>query len=223
MTPDQFAAAMDKLLTSPGETAENLEQIKAGILALAEPTPDQALNAAYRERAHLVALLAALYPSHIGYTDPAEPGWAVVTIETPAGQLSWHIAPGDLPLFEHVQPTSRISRGWDGHTTDEKYERVRRLTGIATLVRDDEAPADPTPEPPAPTVLSEDTHVTWTVDFQNAYGYWYSPAWSLDSVEAAEAALAKYLPQHPGQPWRIVKCINSGSVELVKDSTTPGQ
>lgn len=89
---------------------------------------EQALNAAYRERAHLVAHLAALHPSHIGHTDPSAPEWAVVIVETPAGQLSWHVAPDDMDLFAHVQQTNRICRGWDGHTTEEKYERLRRLT-----------------------------------------------------------------------------------------------
>jgi hypothetical protein len=89
---------------------------------------EAALSATYRERAHLVALLAALHPSHIGHTDPAAPKWAVVTIETPAGQMTWHIAERDMDLFTHVQPTTRICRGWDGHTTDEKYARMRDLT-----------------------------------------------------------------------------------------------
>lgn len=88
---------------------------------------NDALNAAYRERAQLVALLAALYPSHIGYNDPNEPEWAVVTIEVATGQLTWHVAPDDMPLFSHVQRTTRICRGWDGHTTEEKYERIRGL------------------------------------------------------------------------------------------------
>lgn len=88
-------------------------------------------DGAYRERAHLVALLASLHPSHIGHTDPAAPDWAVVVVETPAGQLSWHIAPRDMDLFTHVRPTDRVCRGWDGHTTDEKYERVRQLTATA--------------------------------------------------------------------------------------------
>ncbi|MEU6756951.1 hypothetical protein [Streptomyces sp. NPDC046685] len=83
---------------------------------------------AYRERAYLVAHLAALYPSHIGYTDPDTPDWAVVTIEAPGGQMTWHVAPNDMDLFGHVTPTNRICRGWDGHTTDEKYERLRSLT-----------------------------------------------------------------------------------------------
>ncbi|MCX4863488.1 MULTISPECIES: hypothetical protein [unclassified Streptomyces] len=86
------------------------------------------LDATYRERAHLVAHLAALHPSHIGHTDPKLPDWAVVTVETPAGQMTWHIAERDIDLFTHVQPTNRICRGWDGHTTDEKYARMRDLT-----------------------------------------------------------------------------------------------
>ena len=94
---------------------------------MAETTSTDDLNAAYRERAQLVALLAALYPSHIGHTDPDEPDWAVVIVEVPTGQLSWHIAPGDMRLFSHVQRTSRICRGWDGHTAEEKYERIREL------------------------------------------------------------------------------------------------
>jgi len=81
----------------------------------------------YRERAHLVAHLAAIYPSHIGPNDPSEPDWAVLTLETPTGQMSWHISPEDVDLFSHV-PTTTDERAWDGHTTDEKYERLRRLT-----------------------------------------------------------------------------------------------
>ncbi|MEU2674805.1 hypothetical protein ABZ622_39445 [Streptomyces sp. NPDC007164] len=94
---------------------------------MSDPTNNQ-LDATYRERAHLVALLAALHPSHIGHTDPTAPEWAVVTIETPAGQMTWHIAERDMDLFAHVQPTNRICRGWDGHTTGEKYQRMRDLT-----------------------------------------------------------------------------------------------
>lgn len=91
-----------------------------------------ALDGAYRERARLVAHLASLYPSHIGHTDPTAPDWAVVIVETPAGQMSWHIAQRDLDLFAHVTPTGPASQGWDGHTTDEKYERLRTLTAGLT-------------------------------------------------------------------------------------------
>lgn len=83
-------------------------------------------DGAYRERAHLVAHLASLYPSHIGPNDPTTPDWAVLTLETPTGQMSWHIAPDDIGLFEHV-PTTTNEPAWDGHTTEQKYERLRAL------------------------------------------------------------------------------------------------
>lgn len=79
----------------------------------------------YRERAHLVAHLARLHPSVIG-VDPKEPDWAVVYIETPKGQLSWHIASDDMDLFSDVPFLG--SAKWDGHTTEEKYERLRALS-----------------------------------------------------------------------------------------------
>ena len=83
------------------------------------PDPDL-----YRERAHLVAHLAAIYPSRIG-VDPAEPDWPVVYVETEAGQLSWHLAAADLPLFAQVP---RGDADWDGHSTKEKYGRLDNLT-----------------------------------------------------------------------------------------------
>jgi hypothetical protein len=92
-----------------------------------DPDPSDALAAAYRERAHLVALLATWYPSHIGHTDPAAPDWAVVTVELPTGQACWHVATDDMDLFRHVQSTLYYARGWDGHTTDEKYQRIVQL------------------------------------------------------------------------------------------------
>lgn len=79
-------------------------------------------DAVYRERAHLVAHLAAVYPSCIGYTDPSEPDWAVVTVSLPTGQACWHVAPDDMDLFGHVAATG--AELWDGHSTAEKYERL---------------------------------------------------------------------------------------------------
>lgn len=84
------------------------------------------IKALYRERAHLVALLAAQYPATIGYTDPETPEWAVVTVILPAGgQVTWHISPDDVDLFDHVE---QRDIPWDGHDTAEKYARVRAET-----------------------------------------------------------------------------------------------
>lgn len=47
--------------------------------------------------------------------DYANPEWPVAFIELPTGQVSWHMP-------EHPIP-------WDGHTTEEKYERCKQLRG----------------------------------------------------------------------------------------------
>lgn len=79
------------------------------------------LNQVYRERAHLLAHLATVYPSHMQY-DPVDFEWSVLYISAPTGQMTWHIGPADMDLFEHVR--TDIYETWDGHTTDEKYERL---------------------------------------------------------------------------------------------------
>jgi hypothetical protein len=80
------------------------------------------MESVYRERAHLVAHLAAAYPSTIGYHDPAEPDWAVVIVDLPTGQVSWHVSPDDMDLFGHVARSD--TNAWDGHSTEEKYQRL---------------------------------------------------------------------------------------------------
>ena len=81
----------------------------------------------YRERAYLVAYLAARYESYLCPAPDAEPGFSVIVyVESPEGQLSWHIADSDLDLFGRVPWNSKVV--WDGHTTEEKYERIRDLT-----------------------------------------------------------------------------------------------
>lgn len=88
----------------------------------------KALGEAYRERARLIAYLASLFPSELSYGDTNAPTWPVIYITTPAGQLSWHLSPDDLDLFEHVawHPSGGANL-WDGHTTEEKYRRLASL------------------------------------------------------------------------------------------------
>ncbi|TBO57539.1 hypothetical protein EYS09_22270 [Streptomyces kasugaensis] len=85
-------------------------------------------DAVYRERAHLLAWLATAVSAVITpATDTDEPGWSLLYLTTPVGQMSWHIAPRDADLFEHVShvATSDPRAQWDGHSTDEKYKRIR--------------------------------------------------------------------------------------------------
>jgi len=85
----------------------------------------------YAERAALIAFIAACYPSvMVLNADPAEPGRAVLFIDTPRGQLSWHIAEADLGLFGHVTTVAAgdsRAPAWDGHSTRLKYERLNTL------------------------------------------------------------------------------------------------
>ena len=95
----------------------------APVAALLEEREQQ--SSVYRERAHLVAALAKLFPS-CAKPDSENDGWAIVYITLPTGQVSWHIAPDDLELFTHtLARTTHIE--WDGHDTEEKYRRLDAL------------------------------------------------------------------------------------------------
>ncbi|GAA2639819.1 hypothetical protein [Streptomyces axinellae] len=109
--------------------------------ALAERGPDapstfspqqaeEERDSVYQERAQLLAWLATDLPAVlVPAIDMDEPDWHLLYLDTPAGHLSWHIHPRDVELFDHVEhvdaddPRAR----WDGHTTAEKYERIRSL------------------------------------------------------------------------------------------------
>lgn len=64
------------------------------------------------------ALYAALAVGMSGGVreDPAEPGWPVVYIQLPTGQVSWHVPEYEVP--------------WDGHDTPEKYRRCREYCAM---------------------------------------------------------------------------------------------
>jgi hypothetical protein len=122
-------------------------------LELQLATAQAELRNVYRERAHLVAHLAALYPSVVAYSDPSTPNWPVVTVQTVAGQMCWHIAPDDTELFDLLGDDDDAPV-WDGHSTDEKYQRLRFLTEMVALAPQtpEQAPQAPAPAPePAPT------------------------------------------------------------------------
>jgi len=83
-------------------------------------------SAAYRERNWLVAFVSRCYLSYLAPAPDAEPGFNwIVYIETPEGQLSWHLHDDELPRFGHC-PRWKAAV-WDGHTTEEKYERLLAL------------------------------------------------------------------------------------------------
>lgn len=67
-----------------------------------------------------------------GYTvwwgeDASEPEWPVLYVETGEGQVSWHIPKVERIYEPPVRPEHAPLRQWDGHTTPEKFDRLRTL------------------------------------------------------------------------------------------------
>lgn len=93
-----------------------------------------ALNEAYRDRARVLAPLAALFPSKLA-ANATDPDWPVLYLSTPNGQISWHIAQADLDLLQHVtfdRETDALSI-WDGHDTETRDQRLSLL--VINLLR----------------------------------------------------------------------------------------
>ncbi len=88
-----------------------------------------AKDAAYHERDLLVALVSKLFPSHLArHEGEWEDDWRnIVCVHLPTGQATWHIHDSELSDFAHL---GLCAGHWDGHTTDEKYERVRHVEGL---------------------------------------------------------------------------------------------
>jgi hypothetical protein len=87
---------------------------------------------AYRQRNHLVAALARLFPSGIRRTDI--PGWdpewhGCTFIDLPSGQISYHYHDSEMHLFEGLPAYGKI---WDGHDKEVVHARLALLAKDAT-------------------------------------------------------------------------------------------
>ncbi len=92
----------------------------------------QEKNGAYTERNALVALLTKLFPSHMMHHEESDLQWEddwrnIVCVVLPTGQACWHIHDSEVKLFNHLQ---HKDNNWDGHTTEEKYQRIDRYSPI---------------------------------------------------------------------------------------------
>ncbi|MFF9123194.1 hypothetical protein ACF09J_07830 [Streptomyces sp. NPDC014889] len=89
-------------------------------------------DGAYRERAHLVALLAAMTDGAViaPAPDVDEPGWQIAYLTIGGRQAAWHISPRDADLVAHIEPVEPDDprAQWDGHTTQEKYAHIAAVT-----------------------------------------------------------------------------------------------
>lgn len=107
--------------------------------ALAEAR--EAKGHAYHERNLLVAYLAGQYPSHIKLHPAEDTAWeadwrTIICVHGPTGQMTWHVHDSEAPLFGFLNrkpmPDFEATCTWDGHTTEEKYQRLASIGG-ATL------------------------------------------------------------------------------------------
>lgn len=96
---------------------------------------DTAVQEVYRERSHLLALVASMAGD--AWLTPASDldnemghghGWYVLFLYLQGGraQCTWHISPDDLDLFTHIPrvPVDDDNVQWDGHSTIQKYQRI---------------------------------------------------------------------------------------------------
>lgn len=95
-------------------------------------------DAAYKERDMVLALAIDALCAHglhcwMGRHEEADAAWEndwrnIVYVELPNGQqLSWHIHDSEVAWFPRLE---REDTPWDGHTTEEKYERLLYFIGI---------------------------------------------------------------------------------------------
>ena len=93
-----------------------------------EEALEKAKNGAYSERNKLVAALSKIFPAslerHEGEVWEDDWRW-VVFIDLPTGQVSWHLHDSELRQFDHLP--NKCGRKWDGHTNEQKYERLAAL------------------------------------------------------------------------------------------------
>lgn len=78
----------------------------------------------YEHRCLLFINLCLVHRAH-AYWRPHYLGWPLIGLETQFGQITYHVPERLLPLFKE-----KIREGgpeWDGHTSQDVVERLRRL------------------------------------------------------------------------------------------------
>ena len=87
-----------------------------------EQTADEAF---YERNQAVFTLLAALEErgNTVGYRVDDDEEWPVVFAETIDGQIAWHVPRDELPEWLEEKDIP-----YDGHTTEEKHERMRTFS-----------------------------------------------------------------------------------------------
>jgi len=125
---DWMRMELEKVRTLEADNAALLERV--GKLEAENAVLVEVKDGAYSERNKLVAFLASLYPSSLERHPDEDTEWEddwrwVVYIDLPNGQASWHLHDSELSQFDGLPRLQ--GRVWDGHTTEQKYERLAAL------------------------------------------------------------------------------------------------
>lgn len=138
----RLADAMMKSESTSEQPADKLTQFEVAAYNQAHNLQEH-LTQSYLERAYLLAVLSKVYPATLFEDESAEETFRTcVAIIFPTGQATWHIHKDDLDLFQHLE-LNAFPFTWDGHSTNEKYNRLAQLPAIKFVygTRDDGQPA----------------------------------------------------------------------------------
>lgn len=94
---------------------------------MADEQPEKDLEEVYEDRNLLAVAFAKLSPYRAGWQpDPGSPEkWAIVWVAPPGvDQMGWHVPRRTVEALE--LPRERLE--YDGHTRDQKNNRLRELT-----------------------------------------------------------------------------------------------
>lgn len=138
---DLVDTAREQMVAELGESQRDVDPLEAiayhatGLSYSLEQTEAER-DGAYRERAHLVALLAAMTDGAViaPAPDVEEPGWQIAYLTIGGHQATWHISPRDADLVAHIEPVDPGDprAQWDGHSTELKYARIAAYTAELT-------------------------------------------------------------------------------------------
>jgi len=90
-------------------------------------TQSSTLQDAYFDRNQAAMALAAACMSYgfpAGLKESDDPEWPILFVELPQGQVSWH-----LPRVEIVEEWPTFEGEWDGHTLEQKRQRLSAFIG----------------------------------------------------------------------------------------------
>lgn len=73
----------------------------------------------------LLFIRLAIHGPWVSAWKPHYPGWPVLFLESPAGQISYHFPEKYLPMVE-ANIERRDDYEWDGHTPNDVLERLAR-------------------------------------------------------------------------------------------------